>query len=377
MILSPPSILSNKDAVHVSDELRNYFLNKFRSGETLKQHSSLNEPYIESWKGYALRFQPEEAFHLLRMCYPQFNFPIQQGINKTQAYVDVVLKGKPFSEINRIAPPLVKPEQLTFSIYESIAGKVPVLTVADDEDFVKVIQCLLYKNNPATVPRSMGAMLANGVNNWDRIKALKTKWVRNNSLETWGHEFSKNVLPNPGLYKDKLIILGTKPYSAVDANCLGLNEREWADLSYKIRLEHECVHLYTLNYYGCASNNLHDELVADYIGIAKAAGEYRKEWMLTFMGLEEYPTYRKGARLENYLKDTSLTSGNFSQLISVIKRAIDNISKFDIALGTIYSERDQLSRIYALCKVDLLDISSRSGKKLLIEEYSTLMSKYL
>jgi len=377
MILSPPSIVSNKDVVHVSDELNGYFLNKFRSRETLENHSLANELYIKSWEGYAATFQPEEAFDLLKMCYPQFNFPIQEGINKTQAYIDVVLKGKPFPEVDRIAPILGKPEQLRFSIYESIAGKVPVLTITDDEDFVKVIQCLLYKNNPVAVPRSMGAMLANGVNNWDRIKSLKAKWVRNNPSETWSKEFSQNVLPNPTLYKDKLIILSTKSYSAVIASCLGLTEREWADLSYKIRLEHECVHLYTLNRYGCASNNLHDELVADYIGIAKATGDYRKEWMLTFMGLEEYPTYRKGARLENYLKDASLTSGSFGQLISVIKRAIDSISEFDMALGIIHSERDQLSRIDALCTVDLLDISSHCGKKLLIEEYSTSMSKYL
>ena len=376
MIANPPTLSSNNDAVHISDELRDYFLNKFRSGATLGHQPSVNEPYIDSWQGYTATFQPEEAFQLLKVCYPQFNFPIQEGINKTQEYIDVVLKGKPFPEADRVVPILSKPEKVTFSMYESVAGKVPVLTVADDEDFVKVVQCFLYKNNPTVVPKSMGALLVNGVNNWDRIRALKAKWVRDNPSESWNHEFSKSVLPNPGLYKDKLVVLSTKPYSAVNASRLGLTETEWLALSLTIRLEHECAHLYTLNHYSCASNNLHDELVADYIGISKTVGDYRKEWILAFMGLEEYPNYRKGARLENYLNGTTLTSGNFRELISVIKSAIENISEFDRELGRINSEQDQLSRMSALCTVDLLDISSYQGSKLLIEEYNRSISKH-
>lgn len=138
-------------------------------------------------------------------------------------------------------------------------------------------------------------------------------------------------MPNPGLYKDKLIILSTKPYSNVLAHRLGLTEEEWAAYSLSIRLEHECTHLYTLNQYGCAFNNLHDELIADYIGVSKTIGTYNKEWMLAFMGLEAHPAYRKGARLENYLGNANLTAERFSQLVSVIKSAIESIACFDAA----------------------------------------------
>ena len=367
--------VSTDSTTYVSDELRDYFQNKFCSGTAPECSVPIHEPCTKSWEAYAATHKAEEAFQLLRKCYPQFNFPVQEGINKTQDYIDAVLKGKSLPVSDRTVSILNKPDSIKFTLHESIVGKVPVLTVADDEDFVKIVQCFLYKNNPTPVPRSMGALLINGVNNWNRIQALKTKWVQTNPSETWNHEFSKNILPNPGLYKDKLIVLSTKPYSAVRADCLELTEAEWASYSLAVRLEHECTHLYTLTYYGCASNNLHDELIADYIGIAKTMGAYRKEWMLTFMGLEEYPNYSKGARLENYVNQANLTPEDFRQLISVIKRAIENIARFDTALGKIRSAHDQSSRIDALCTTNLLDMASSLGSKLLIQKYDTLTLK--
>ena len=219
----------------------------------------------------------------------------------------------------------------------------------------------------------MGAMLANGINNWDRIHALKHRWLLSNSAETWNHEFSKNIIPNPGLYKDKLIILSAKPYSNVPADRLGLTQEAWASYSLSIRLEHECTHLYTLNQYGCASNNLHDELIADYIGISKTMGTYNKEWMLAFMGLEAYPSYRKGARLENYLASADLADENFCQLTTIIRQAIEGISDFDAELGTIHSAHDQLCRMDALCATDLADIASPNGSNLLLRRYQELL----
>ncbi len=364
----------NNGTIHVPDELKGYFQNKFSAKETHKPAVSIDEPYIASWEEYVSKVSEGEAFQLLRRCYPQLNFPIGDGINKTQGYIDAVLKGKPVATGGKALLALNKPEAIKIKLHTSIAGNVPVLFVADDEDFVKLVQCLLHKNNPAPVPQSMGALLANGVNNWDRIHTLKDKWLLNNPAETWNQKFLTNILPNPGLYKDKLIMLSTKPYSNVPAARLGLTEAEWASYSLSIRLEHECTHLYTLNRYGCASNNLHDELIADYIGISKTIGAYYKEWMLAFMGLEEYPAYRKGARLENYLGDANLIAEQFGQLITVIKNAIESIARFDAALGTIHSVHDQVCRMDALCTTDLAAMSSVNGSNLLLQEYEELMS---
>ncbi|MBB4807356.1 hypothetical protein HNP38_002660 [Chryseobacterium defluvii] len=355
-----------------SEKLNEYFQNKFCSQEKKQETSFPEESYISSWEKYCERAMEEGALSILRSCYPQFHFPIEEGVDKTQVYAEAVLKGK--TDHLNISDPLNlnDPDGLKIKIHESIAGKIPVLVIPDAEDFIKIIQCILYKNNPFPVPLSMGALLANGVNNWDRIRSLKREWTIHNPLGNWNQEFSKNILPVHGLYKDKLVILSTKPYSNVPARSLGLADEVWESYSFSIRLEHECAHLYTLKRYGQASNNLHDELIADYIGISKAAGSYRKEWMLAFMGLEEYPRYRKGARLENYIGDVAVSSENFEQLIDIIKNAIDNIAEFDEVLGVMSSDKDQMYRMDALCETDLLEIASRGGAGLLIEKYNEI-----
>ena len=52
-----------------------------------------------------------------------------------------------------------------------------------------------------------------------------------------------------------------------------------------IRRSHECTHFFTKQVYGSSRNNLHDELIADFIGLYDAFGFYRADWFLRFMGL--------------------------------------------------------------------------------------------
>lgn len=367
----PLTNISFKEESNLSEELNLYFKNKFSSSNKLPSFFT-DEPSINSWEGYCKKSIEIGAFQVLQKCYPQLNFPVSEGINKTQAYGDAVLRGKTESINLENTLSLNNPEGIEISIYESIAGKVPVIKVPDCQDFIQIIQCLLHKNNPTFVPLSMGACLINGINNWERLHTLKNDWFEKNSVGNWNEEFTKNVLPNPSLFKDKIIILSTKPYSNVAAQSLELSDNLWKTHSYSIRLEHECTHLYTLKKYGFATNNLHDELIADYIGISKTIGSYKKEWMLTFMGLEEFPKYRKGARLENYLGNSDLSFENFETLTTIIKNAIENIARFDAQLGKIISDKDHKCRIEALCETDVLDIFSINGADLLIQKYNEI-----
>lgn len=352
----------------LSDELATYVKNKFSPSKTCPGALFADEPYIQSWSAY----DRANAFELLTTCYPQLGFPIEDGINKTQPYIDAVLKGKTqgVTSINKLG--LTHPESIQIELYKSMAGSVLVVYVSDVQDFEKITQCLLHKNNPVPIPKSMGAFLANGVVNWSRLNTLKANWVPGNSTETWSQAFSKTILPAPGLYKDKIMVLSRKPYSNVAADALNLDQEEWLTHSLTIRLEHECTHLYTLKRYGCAANNLHDELIADYAGISRALGKYSREWMLAFMGLENYPMYRKGARLENYVGNASLSTEEFRQLTGVVKSAIETIARFDTALGRIDTEADQLARIDALCLTDLLTTASANGLNALVETYNEL-----
>lgn len=357
--------------IPLSDELGVYIKNKFSS--THPESLSVDEPSIKSWKTY----DTTNAFELLTQCYPQLGFPTEEGINKTQPYIDAVLKGKTQHLHGKSDLGLTQPGAIKIELYKSMAGLVPVFIISDNQDFEKITQCLLHKNNPAPVPQSMGAFLANGLVNWDRLHALEKNWLPAHSAETWSQEFSKNVLPVPALYKDRVIVLSRKPYSHVFAEALTLTEDDWLTHSLVIRLEHECTHLYTLKRFGCAANNLHDELIADYIGISKALGNYSKEWMLAFMGLEAYPNYRKGARLENYVGHATLGSEDFRSLTVIVKLAIETIARFDAELGVIDSETDQRCRVDALCTTDLLQIASADGSNVLRQRYNELYSRAL
>ncbi|MCK8496009.1 hypothetical protein M0L20_29355 [Spirosoma sp. RP8] len=362
------------NGIGVPEELRDYFTNKFCSPENGSWIVSGDEPYLDFWASRGREWAGEKAFAFLQTCYPQLHFPIEDGINKTQAYVDAVLKGKPAGIDVRHSLVLNQPESLQLTLHESFAGLIPVLVVPDDDDFIKLVQCLLHKNNPVAIPPSMGALLANGINNWERIRELKAQWIVNNSLQSWNEQFARCVLPNPSLYKDKLVILSNKPYSNVSAKQLGLDSKEWVAYSMSIRLEHECTHLYTLNRFGSASNNLHDELVADYMGICKAVGHFKEEWMLAFFGLEDYPAYRTGARLENYVSNTRLSTAGFHQLTGLIKGAVNSIAQFDARVGKMFSVNDQACRMDALCLTDMAVLASANGSEQLFQNYTDRMT---
>ena len=346
------------------EQLEEYFSNKFTAG------NSKAEVYPDTafWGKYIEEnSEGNIPFKKLRECYPQLNFPIEEGIEKNPVYRDATLKGS-FIQSD-FALKLNNEPDINIKIFKNIAYDIPVITVPDGADFETLIQSLIYKNNPANIPKSMGATLISGINNWKKLNNLKQNHEEKNSSISWNEEFSRNILPNTHLYKDKIILLSTKPYSNVDAEKFNLNKEEWRKISLHIRLEHECVHLYTLKKYGSAANNLHDELIADYIGIIASAGSYQKEWMLTFMGLENFPEYRKGARLENYLDGMNLSENEFLKLTEIIRNAIENIAGFDARVGILRSESDKKLRIEALCETDLLQISSSIGMRLLLEKY--------
>lgn len=358
--------LSNMD---LSEELAAYLSNNFTSKKTVA--SLKDEAGIQYWEDLARKSKADKiVFDELKKCYPQLNFPIELEIEKKEEYKDVVLRGKTENISLTSSLKLNDYKNISLRVIESIAGKIPVITVPDKEDFKAILQSLLHKNNPVAIPQSMGAALINGINNWQKIAGLKSDWLATNERGNWGKEFYANVLPNYSLYKDKLIVISTNPYSNVSAKQLGLNESVWLSYSVSIREEHECTHLYTLKKFGVASNNLHDELIADYIGIVKTINQYNKSWMLLFMGLENYPEYRQGARLENYISNTKL---DFKKLIRIIKMAIENISIFHESQGILKSDRDQMCRIDALCATSLQELSSLNGASVLIDNYNKLM----
>ncbi|MDJ1174354.1 DUF7005 family protein [Roseofilum capinflatum] len=293
------------------------------------------EPHIQTWETYLSESQNHGVFPTLKSKLVQWQFPIQSGISETENYRAATRKGKATHEMPEATGlVLQEPENLALQLYESLAGKIPVLIVGCRPDFVSIIQALTQRNEPQPIPDSMGASMIAGYNNWDRIRAYRQGWEEKQTQPVtemqWKLEF-KRLTPQKHLYQDRFIVLSSGGYSGVSAAEMGMTELEWLQVSLQIRLAHECTHYFTRRLLGAMRNNLMDELMADYQGIvAGNGGEYRADWFLRFLGLENFPEYRVGGRLENYRGDPELSEGAFKVLQSLVKDAAENLERFHL-----------------------------------------------
>jgi len=291
------------------------------------------EAHVTAWEEYAVAARVVGAFEALLSRLVQFRFPIQEGISQTDAYRAATRKGVSvdgMAEATGLV--LTLPEKLQLIIHQSLAGPIPVLLAGKREDFVTLVQALTMRNEPKRVPASMGACIVSGFNNWDRIHSLRQQWSAQNSdncsESSWAAEFQQ-IIPQKELYQDRFIILSDGPYSDVSAREMGLKEPQWQRLSLTIRLEHECTHYFTRRLFDSMRNNMLDELIADYRGIVAATGYYRADWFLRFLGLESFPNYREGGRLQNYRGQPPLSDGAFKILQALAIAAAENLERFD------------------------------------------------
>ncbi|MBQ3841454.1 MAG: hypothetical protein II820_02060 [Ruminiclostridium sp.] len=157
------------------------------------------------------------------------------------------------------------PEKLEMSIYSSFAGRIPVIFTPDTRDFEQLVTNIAYKG------------------------------VRPENISQTGASFLHGK-------STRFMILSAKPYSNVPASELGLDDGDkWAEMSFRLRRAHECTHYFTKQVFGVTNNILHDEIMADFIGIYEAAGFYRAEWFLRFMGIIK----GSGERLVFYTSELS------------------------------------------------------------------------
>jgi uncharacterized short protein YbdD (DUF466 family) len=127
----------------------------------------------------------------------------------------------------------------------------------------------------------------------------------------------------------RAILLSDGYYSAIPPEDIGLKPADWLQKSFVLRRAHECAHYYTLRAYGFMNNALKDELIADAMGIIEAFGEYRADFFLRFVGLENYPEYREGGRLQNYLpKDRPATAEEFKEMQDMAYTAAHGLEIF-------------------------------------------------
>ena len=245
-----------------AEELLNY--SRSRLTDQFTPNLSEDEPFAEVWAIYCEESITNGAYNTLRKYLPQLDIPNL----------------------------LTCPDEMTLSLYKSEAGKIPIIFTTCRDDFIALVRALAYKNEPFTVPDSMGACMVKGFSNRARI-----------------------------------IILSNIGYSGIKADELELSENKWRDLSFIIRREHECTHYLTQRVFGSARNNMFDELIADYAGIVKALGRFDANLFFKFTGLENYPEYRQGGRMDNYKGNPPLTDGAFIILQKLVHQSALNLEK--------------------------------------------------
>ncbi|MDJ1184354.1 DUF7005 family protein [Roseofilum casamattae] len=340
--------------------------------ETIFDRSQINESlsfplepesHLATWEDYLKESERSGVFPTLKSKLIQWQFPIAVGMSERANYRAATRKGKATDGMPEATGlVLQEPNNLQLEIYESLAGKIPVLTVGCRSDFAAIIQALTQRNEPQPIPDSMGAITIAGYNNWDRIRAYRHAWETEKSQPAtelqWKLEF-KRLTAQKDLYQDKFIVLSSGGYSGVSAAEMGMGEEEWLRVSHQIRLAHECTHYFTRRLLGAMHNNLMDELMADYQGIvAGNNGEYRADWFLRFLGMENFPEYRDGGRLQNYRGNPELSDGAFRILQGLVKDAAENLEQFQVNRAEALSTpAGQCRLLIALSQLTLEDIA--------------------
>jgi len=353
-------------------ELLAYTQNPF-SSTNLAELQTLplaSEPHLAAWERYYSQAQEVGVFTALRSALVQLQFPIQEEISQTDNYRAATRKGyltDGMAEATGLK--LEKPEDVQLIIHQTLAGKIPVIIAGGRTDFISLVQALTKRNEPEAIPDSMGATIVAGFNNWERIRHYRQEWEAKPSTcptdTDWQAEFQRLKLQKH-LYQDCFIVLTRGNYSAISAEEIGIDKEEWLRLSLIIRLEHECCHYFTRRVFGTMRNNMLDELIADYQGIVAANnGRYRADWFLRFIGLEAFPEYREGGRLQNYRGQPPLSDGAFKILQVLVKDAAENLENFNIQHQIELNNSENQPKLLAkLMTINLLELALNLNFKL-------------
>lgn len=293
-----------------------------------------DEPFVEFWEEVERASRSRSAFAVLSERLPQLAFPIRAGISESEGYRAATRRGTPVETLPEATGlELEHPDALELVLHPSLAGRIALLVVRRRAEFVALLRALAWRNEPEPIPTAQGALMVAGFNNWSRIAGLRKRWEAAEAgtlAPTWGQEL-RRLQAHKELYQDRFILLSDGPYSAVPAAALGLTDEAWRALSLVIRREHECAHYLTRRLFGAMRNHLLDELIADYAGLVGATGRFRADWFLRFLGLEDYPHYRPGGRLDLYRGSPPLGEGAFRTLRHQVREAALRLESFDEA----------------------------------------------
>jgi len=343
-----------------------------------------DEPSVAFWEPRVREARERGAagaVAVLREHLPQLHFPVRAGMSTSEGYLAATRRGEPpagVPEATGLALP--NPELVELDLHASPAGRIPIVVARGRAEFVALVRALGGRNEPRLVADAQGALAISGYVNWSRVRAHRAAWERGEvagAAPTWGEEMAR-LRARPELYQDRLILLSDGPYSAVPAAAMGLAEDEWRALSLAIRRDHESAHYFTKRLFGSMRNRLSDELLADYAGIVAAAGRFRADWLLRFMGLEDFPRFRPSGRLAVYRGEPPLSDGAFQVLGAVAHAAAGNLERFDAQelAGRPRSALDRALALAAIASHRAEELASPDGAERLARTFRDLAARF-
>jgi hypothetical protein len=322
-----------------------------------------DEPFVPVWRSYSVD-AAAHGFMTLADRLVQLHFPIRSGISLTEEYRAATRRGlAPRGMPLATGLVLERPDEIRLVVHPTWAGAIPIVTVGWRPDFVTLVRAFSARNEPVPVPDSMGACVVTGYNNWDRVARVQQRWP----LEHPDTPFSLDQLSQlKQLYQDRFIILSDGWYSSIPPEAVGMSADEWRTLSFVIRREHECAHYWTQRVLSSMQTRVLDEVLADYCGIAAACGTFRAGWFLTFFGLERFPDYRPGGRLENYRGP--LSEAAFTVVMRMVHAAAEHLELFSRQhVAELRDERGLLLALLTLSRFTLEELASPAAPRMLAE----------
>jgi hypothetical protein len=283
---------------------------------------------------------------LLRKMCVELSFSVKEGQSENPELSTARKRGVlPFNLDEAWIPEM--PEGVHVYLHQTPAGRLPVIECRADADFIRLQQSLVYRCEPKPISDSRGASIIKNYNNWVRVEM---------------HRENGAIPKDPAMYRDYIMLLSHRYYSGVEPEVFGLEEDNWRRKSLVIRREHEAAHYMTQRYYHSTKNEIHDEIIADFMGVTAAFGEYDPDMFLIFMGLDSYTGakinaidgtgaysdssafYRKGGRLENYMDELPT-----AELCETLAKAAKNVA--------IYHTGDRIQTFHTLCRTSVANMA--------------------
>jgi hypothetical protein len=114
-----------------------------------------------------------------------------------------------------------------------------------------------------------------------------------------------------------------------------------------------------------------EEIVADLVGLIHGLGEYSSEAALRFFGLEGFPGFRPGGRLEVYRGDPPITDGAFEVLKSLTRSAIINLENVCRTRPDLASDPSGLAElVFALTSMTLEEFAADDAAERIVDQWN-------